>query len=145
MAKPTLQKLREGPNPKRTKLVDRLYYWRIIFQYQNDPKVHHDPIVAEAFIQEVNPAAAVARLHKFFVKWHKPERFGPPYPDIVDEAKSINIDKSDFEGIWKETQEKCKLKPKPIAVYYEYAYEGADLPFVFAIYPIEQIPNQPKE
>jgi len=126
-------------------VVAKLFYWRLIFQYQNDPKEFQDPIVAEAFIQEVNPAAAIARFHKFFVKWHKPEQFGPPYPDIVDQAKSICIDKADFEGIWKETREKCKLRPKPISVFYEYAYEGADLPFVFAIYPIEQIPHQPKE
>lgn len=121
------------------------HYSKVEFSYYNDPRFSKDLHVAVAFVQANAKTQASAFVHKWVDKLHRPDQYGPPYPDITA-AVAVAIDRGDFIEAWVEARK--RVKKERIRVVTGRGIPGLqedDPPTFFAIYdPPESTPHQPK-
>lgn len=120
-------------------------YSRVEFSYYNDPRFSKDVLTAVAFVQAHANQKAAALVHKWVEKLHKPDEWGPGYPDVCA-AIATTIDRGDFMNAWEEARIRNKTEDIAVVVGRGLPHqENDDPPEFFAIYePSNTVPFQPK-
>jgi len=117
--------------------------WEVKVIYDESPtKQGHVYMYAAA----KDPASAVNLCYKSFDAWHRPEPFGPKYPDVADIPKTTCHDLEDLADAWMEIQakavkEKLTVGKSPQSMLHKHDAR-LNFPQVFMAYPLGKIAPQ---
>jgi len=84
--------------------ANKFHGWEVTLVYAMDDL---DPRGYETcmYVIAKRPEEAANLAHKYFVKWFRPEEFGPRFPDVNDIPTITCLDLSDIKHAWQEANQ----------------------------------------